>query len=151
MEISLIKTVGGWQDFDLNTKEWLGKKKMGAVIHSDFKETRNAAFHRKGMSLLNLAFEYWKPGELNNKYGTVEKNFDQFRKDLTILAGFFNQFHRLDGSIRVEAKSISFAKMDEEEFSRYYQAVLTVIIKNILGQYSAEEVEKMADQFWSYA
>lgn len=151
MEISLIKTINGWCGFDPPTREWLDKKKPGAVIHSDFKQTRNPSFHRKGMSLLQLAFSYWEPGELNNQYGTVEKNFDQFRKDLTILAGFFTQSFRIDGSIRIEAKSISFAKMDEEEFSRFYQAIITVVIEKILPQFGEKDIEKMADQFWSYA
>ena len=151
MEISLIKTINGWHGFDPPTREWLDKKKPGALIRSDFKQARNPAFHRKGMSLLSLAFEYWEPGELSNTHGVVEKNFDRFRKDLTILAGFFDQSFRLDGSVRIEAKSISFAKMDDEEFSRVYQSLLTVIIKHIMDTYSEEEVEEMADKFWSYA
>jgi hypothetical protein len=151
VEIVLIKTINGWQAFDPPTEEWLGKKKPGAVIHSDFKQTRNPAFHRKGMSLLQLAFSYWEPGEINNQYGTVEKDFERFRKDITILAGFFTQSFRIDGSVRIEAKSLSFAKMDEEEFSRVYQGILTVILDKILSQFSEEEVVNMADQFWSYA
>lgn len=151
MEISLAKTISGLQGFDPSTREWLDKLKTGDVIRADFKKARNPAFHRKGMSLLSLAYEYWQPGELSNQYGTVEKNFDQFRKDLTILAGFFHQYVRLDGSIRIEAKSISFGSMDEEEFSKLYQSLLTVIIQRILPQYDEEEVTNMADQFWSYA
>ena len=151
MEIALIKTKGGWCGFDPTTTEWLGKKKLLDVIHADFKKARNPKFHRKGMSLLTLAFEYWEPGELDNKYGKVQKNFDRFRKDLTILAGFYEQFFRLDGSTRVEAKSLSFGSMDEEEFAKVYPALLTVILDHIFKTYSSEEVEKMADQFWSYA
>ena len=151
MEIALIKTVSGWQGFDPATAKWLEKKKNLAVIRADFKQARNPKFHRKGMSLLSLAFEYWEPGEINNEYGRVEKEFDRFRKDLTILAGFFTQSFRLDGTIRIEAESLSFGSMDDEKFSRVYQALLTVIMKHIFSTYSAEEVEKMADQFWSYA
>ncbi|MCK5133247.1 MAG: DUF1367 family protein [Candidatus Sabulitectum sp.] len=151
MEIALIKTASGWLGFDPTTTEWLSKKKVSSVIRADFKQARNPAFHRKGMSLLSLAYEYWEPGELDNQYGTVLKNFDRFRKDLTILAGHYEQYHRLDGSVRVEAKSLSFGSMDEEEFSKVYQSLLTVILDHIFKAYSPEDVEKMAEQFWSYA
>jgi hypothetical protein len=151
VEIALIKTKGGWQGFDPATTAWLEKKKVLDVIHADFKKSRNPAFHRKGMSLLSLAYEYWEPGELNNEFGKVQKQFDRFRKDLTILAGHYEQFFRLDGTTRVEAKSLSFGSMDEEEFATVYQSLLTVIMEHIFKTYPAEEVEKMAGQFWDYA
>lgn len=37
------------------------KFRLGAVLYADFKQARNAAFHRKFFALLNLGFDYWQP------------------------------------------------------------------------------------------
>ena len=58
---------------------------------------------------------------------------------------------RLDGSVRVVADSISFAKMDQDTFDKLYQNILTVVINKILYNKTPEEVEKLADQFFEYA
>jgi len=151
MEMTFIKTPAGFVPSDPKTGEYAEKMKMGASIHGDFKKMRNAAFHRKGMSLLWLAFEYWQPGQINCKYGTPLKNFDRFRKDLTILAGFYEVYIRVDGTTRVEAKSLSFGSMEEEEFGRVYQGLLTVIAERILPKIPEDKIEEMADKFWGYA
>ena len=62
------------------------------------------------------------------------KNFDRFRADLTILAGFYDTTVRLDGSVRVEPRSISFAKMSAEEFSDLYSRTIDVLIKHVYKQ-----------------
>ena len=44
------------------TSELLQSKiKLGAVLVAEFKQVRNAAFHRRFFALLNLGFEYWEP------------------------------------------------------------------------------------------
>lgn len=153
MEIALIKSMSGYMPADQPTEDWDKKNKLGTVIHSDFKRSRNPKFHRKGFALLNLGFEYWEPGEINSKYGTPEKNFDQFRSDITILAGFYDVVIRLDGSTRVVPKSISFASMEEPDFEKWYNAVLNVILKkiNVLNTKSAEEVNRLVDQVLGFA
>ena len=143
MKIQLQKTNVGYIPADPATKEYDSKIKMGSILHGDFTKARNPQFLRKFFALLNLAFDYWQPGELNDKYGSVEKNFEQMREDLTILAGYYERHFRVDGSVRVKAKSISFASMDEDEFSKLYQAVLTVVLNKIMVEFEREAVDQM--------
>lgn len=152
-EISLIKTLSGYVPADQATSEWSEKVKIGSIIHGDFKKARNPAFHRKGFALLNLAYEYWVPGEIDDKWGAPQKNFDQFRGDLTILAGFYDVVIRLDGSTRIVPKSISFSSMDDAEFEKWYNAVLNVILKkvNVLNTMTPEEVNRLVDQIIGFA
>lgn len=133
---------------DTATEEFCQKIKLGSVIHADFKKMRNPKFHRKAFALFNLAFQYWQPGEVSSKHGVPEKNFDRFRKDLTILAGSFHNVIRLDGSVRIEADSLSFGSMDEETFDKLYNNVLNVILKKIpiLDKLTAEEVNDLVDK-----
>lgn len=100
---------------------------------------RNPDFHRKYFALLNLAFDYWEPpGEQ-----VGEKNFDRFRADVIILCGFYDQYVRLNGEVRVEPKSISFANMDQDEFEELYSKTIDVIIKYVLVNYTGEELQRV--------
>ena len=134
------------------TEEFHGKLKLGEAIHSDFKRMRNAAFHRKLFALLNLGFEYWEPQKIETKWGTPEKNFDRFRRDVTILAGYYHNVFRLDGTFRIEADSIAFGNMDQDTFDKLYQAVLTVLMQRIpmLSKMTKEEINDLTDKILAF-
>ena len=51
-----------------------------------------------------------------------------------------------------EAKSISWAKMDEDEFERLYSAVLDVLLAKVYGRnMSNEEMDDLVNQYLSFA
>jgi len=62
-QYSFIKSAGGvLVPATPDAREFIEKKvRLGAVLYADFKQARNAAFHRKFFALLNLSFEYWQP------------------------------------------------------------------------------------------
>ena len=148
----LIKTQTGWGNGDQETIDFHQKIKAGDAIHADFKRMRKPKFHRRFFAMLQLAFEYWEPGEIDSKFGTPEKSFDRFRQDLTILAGYYQPVIRLDGTVRIEAKSISFGSMEQDEFEQVYNQVLNVILKKIpvLNELSAKEINDLVDRFLSF-
>lgn len=118
---------------------------------------RNAKFHGKFFSMLDLAWEYWepvgglvprqelrgiqglakyfeaqngKPGQLSDtvaaniagletaraeRFPAVDKSREAFREWVTIEAGHFHLVHTPEG-VRKEAKSISWANMDDLAF-----------------------------------
>lgn len=59
------------------------------------------------------------------KYGAVLQSMEAFRKWLTVEAGYFDVYETPAG-IRKEAKSISFAQMDQEAFNDFYRACFDV-------------------------
>ncbi len=113
----------------------------GEVIKFTFKKIRNGKFHRKFFALLNFAFEAWEPDRVRQQYKgmPVQKNFERFRSDVTIAAGYYTQTFDLDGNMKLEAMSISFAKMDDTEFEKLYSAVADVILGKILTTYNGRE------------
>ena len=152
MEVILTKTRAGLIPNDPQSNEWFNKLKLGADVHGDFRQYRNAAFHRKYFALLNVAFDHWHPGEVDSKHGKPEKNFDAFRRDLAILSGFYEVVIRLDGSTRIEAKSISFAKMDQEQFQQLYDKTITVLIKKVYGRgWTPEQVDELVEKYLRFA
>ncbi len=81
------------------------------------------------------------------------KSFEAFRAWVTIEAGFYNEYQMPDGTIRKEPKSISFAKMDDLEFSQLYKSVLDVLWNFILFRTfpTQQAAENAASQLFSYA
>ena len=152
MNTYLSKTQLGLIPADPPTIEWFNKLKLGQIVRGEFKKVRNYAFLRKYFALLNLAYDNWSPGEINSKYGTPAKNFDRFRADVTILAGYFDITIRLDGSTRVEPKSISFSKMDEESFERLFNSTIDVLLKHVYDRdMDADKLKVLVEQYLSFA
>lgn len=110
--------------------------KLGDPTRVKFTRVRNYRFHKKFFALLNFAFDYWEPDPANQ---VGEKNFDQFREDIIILAGHYEQWIRLDGATRVVAKSIAFTNMSEDEFEELYAKTIDVIFKYVLTGYTGDE------------
>jgi len=151
MNVNLTKISSGFIPTDPSTRDWWEELKDGQVVHADFKKVRNYSFLKKYFALLNTAYNYWEPGEVNSKYGVPEKNFDRFRADLTILAGFYENTVRLDGTVRIEPKSISFAKMDEEEFERLYNKTIDVLLKYVYGkEMSRDDIDKLVNEILEF-
>lgn len=88
---------------------------------------RLEAMHESGGLFLEFAEEFVlgvakKRGE---KVGAVLQSMEAFRKWLTIEAGYYDIYETPAG-IRKEAKSISFAQMDQEAFNDFYRACFQV-------------------------
>lgn len=155
MKLHLQKTPDGLlRPVDDETVEALSSVKMGDILHADFKRMRNYKFHRKWFALVKYAFEHWEPAQLQAAKWvdvTPEKSLDRFRKDLTIMAGHYDASYRLDGSVRIEAKSISFGKMSEEEFNSLYSNTIDAVLKHVLVNYEKAELEGVIDQVLGFA
>lgn len=100
---------------------------------------RNVDHHRKWWALVNYAYDLWEPPD----EFLGEKNLDRFRKDLIILCGFYEKHWRLDGTLRIEPRSISFSNMEQEEFDELYDRTVNVIISYVLKNYTPTELDRV--------
>lgn len=148
-EVILRKIKGGFIASDDASKEIIDKIKIGAEVRCKISTMRNYEFHKRYFAMLQFAFDYWEPpvievevktpfwrifGKPEKEIVTFEKNFDRFRKDVQILAGFRETVVNIKGEARFESKSISFSRMDETEFQQLYKAVFSVVWKLVLSQ-----------------
>lgn len=138
--------------------EWLRKKRLGAIIRVEPKEMRNGPFFKKWFALLEMAYGYWsetvKPIEFRGQ--PVLPSFQRFRKDMTILAGYYEAVTNLKGEVRIEAASISWAEMDEETFGKLYDATINVLLSKVFNgrvckEWSESELRSVAEQIMSFA
>ncbi len=153
MKLSLVKhgklvlmpLEGESTDYVLGIRE-------GEVIHAEFSQMRNGKFFRKWWALINYAYEHWEPQEVkgNDSRFTPEKNLETFRKHITVLAGHYDAHYGINGSVRIEARSISWAKMSESEFKAFYSATVDVILKHILSDYSRQDIDMVIDELLGF-
>lgn len=151
MKLTLLKTMGGLVGSGDESIEHVAKLKLGAIIEAEFKQVRNPAFHRKYFALLRLGFDAWEPAPTGGF--ELEKSFDAFREQVTILAGFGETVYSITGEgFTMRAKSISFAAMDEHEFEKLYSATIDVLLRTTLNRYaSREEIDRVVEQVLRFA
>lgn len=117
MKLNVIKTdskfvpIGNHEEIDslINGKEYL----------MEIKKVRNPKFHRKAFALLNTIYSNQDSFD----------NFEWFRFWITMKAGFSDTAIAPNGQKMYKAKSLSFESMDDIDFQKWYEAVITVAIK----------------------
>lgn len=121
--------------------EALRKIKTGTAVRVEVRQIRNYKFLQKWFTLAKFAFDVWSETIEPQEYKgvQVQPNFDRFRKDLIILTGRFDAVYNARGDVRVEAKSISFANMSEQEFEALYSETINVILSKILNSSTLTE------------
>lgn len=172
-----MKLVGGvLSPADDMVQEKMEKFKSNEVYEVEIKRPRNPEFHSKMFVFFHFCFDYWVA---DNKYEFTNKNkqFEIFRKNLTALAGYHEEFYKInpdkprlpldvaeainqmfegngtynqrlehevkeylleklrqsipDTQVRIEAKSLSFGGMDQDEFEDCYHACIQAAMKHI--------------------
>lgn len=141
MQIEMIKKAGGVfapaYEHDLPR---LTKFKNGEMYTAEFKLTRNPAFHRKMFAFFNFCFQHWAAERAGLEHADETTQFNRFRKDLTILAGFYDMVTNIRGEVRAEAKSLSYGSMEADEFERCYSAMINAAIKHVFGKTKDQNV-----------
>jgi len=129
MKIEVIKEAGGVfrPATDLEFEKTI-KFKTGEQYAVDIKLRRNPAFHRKMFAFFNFCFEHWKGP---NEFQSETTQFNVFRSNLTVLAGYYDTCYTIKGETRIEAKSLSFSSMEQEEFESCYQSIIQAAMKHI--------------------
>ncbi|MFN8758836.1 MAG: DUF1367 family protein [Tagaea sp.] len=155
-KISLIKTGPTLlAPADVEAAEYLERVPDGAYLHCELTRPRNPGHHRKFFALLQVAFDLWQgtiePREHRGQQ--VLPNFDRFRADVTILAGYYRPVVNVKNELRLEPRSISFSSMDQVEFDDLYNRVLDVLVHKVLQGTgaTAEELQEAVAQLTEFA
>jgi len=155
MKVGTITCLVPAHDSDLEAVKKLPNHKP---VRVKVTRIRNVDHHRKYFALLNYAFDVWEPPTDQAQFGMrslnyeipIEKCFDRFRKDICILCGFYEASYRVNGEVRLEAKSISFANMDQDDFEILYDKTIDVIIKHVLRNYTDDQLRAVVDQVMEF-
>lgn len=146
-DVVLMKLAGGLlAPVDSAGIDYIAKMKLGAGVKVKVTKHNNVQFHRKMFALLGLAFDAWEAPPLEYRGEKIAKTIEQFRADLTILAGFYDAAVRLDGSIRFTAKSWSFEKMSDEEKQTLYNSIINVVLAKVLTNYTRDDLDDVVEK-----
>lgn len=158
MELFFQKGATGLLPACEEATDWLKKKKLGATIVVEPHEMRNGAFFRKWWALVKLGYDYWSEGAETIEYKgqRVLPEFERFRKDVTIMAGFYRPVVNLKGELRIEPESLQWAKMTEERFAKLYNATIQVMLQRVFNgkvckKWTEAELRSVAEQILSFA
>jgi hypothetical protein len=131
MKIYLKNTLSGLIPLYDSDHEEKKKLKLNEVYRADIVRPRNINFHKKYFALLNMTFQ-------NQELFDCPENM---RKEIIKYAGYYKEYITLKGEKEYRSKSISFAKMSQDEFEELYKSSMTVILKYILNESTKEELE----------
>jgi len=154
-EVVLIKSPNGsLVPFSEEDQEKLRKIKAGAAVRCEIAQMRNPQFHKKFFSLVKFLYDIWAETVEPKEYRGVQvmPSFERFRKDLIILTGRFTAHYNIRGEVRVEADSISFAKMSQEEFEKLFSETIDIGLSKVINRpdLTPEKVRRLVDQLLQY-
>lgn len=136
MKLYLQKTISGLKPLYDSDLDLYKKIPFDVPFEFEVRIGRNIKFHKKFFAMLNLSFQNQEEF----------KSFEIFRQAVIIGAGFYEQIQRMHGEIMIIPKSISFAKMDEDEFQLLYSSVLDTIIEYF--NFPKKEIEEEIAKFY---
>lgn len=108
----------------------------GEIIRVKWSRPRALWRHRKFFALLQVVID-------NQEFFV---NTDQLLIDLKIRLGHVDLFIRQNGEVVYQPKSIAFANMDEAEFQKFYNNVLTVVVREYVKGADPRELDRAAEQ-----
>lgn len=154
-EVTLIKSpTGSLVPFSDEDVAKLQKIKTGAPVRCDITQMRNPLFHRKFFSLIKFLFDIWSESVPPKTYKGVEviPSMERFRKDIIILTGRYEAHYNIRGDVRLEADSIAFSKMSQEEFEGLYSDVINVALQKVISRPDLDEnrVRNLVQQLMAY-
>ncbi|THA07276.1 DUF1367 family protein [Rodentibacter pneumotropicus] len=113
----------------------------GGLYEIEIKKVNNPALHRKLFSFFKFCFDHYNAENSAMQFADEAKQFNHFRKRLTILAGFFEEYVDFDtGEIKQEAQSLRFDEMDNIERAECLSAIINAALKHVFSDTTDENV-----------
>jgi hypothetical protein len=150
MKLSLVRVPNGYAFADADSARAAEKHRLGTRVTASVVKPRSSPFQRKFFALLKFAFDYWEPAEadvpLEYRGQPIEKDFERFRKDVTILCGFYHPVWNARGEMRLEADSLAFDEMEPDDFGRLYSTAIGVLMRLVMESrgFTREQLEAAA-------
>lgn len=147
-DLFLKRTLSGFVAADEQAEAAVRGFKVNDIYRAKVVKPRSYQHHKLIMALLTLTYR-----NLPEKYESLWRSFDEFRKAIALEAGHVEIVKRRDGEIVEIPGSLSYDALDEIQFTRVSAAMMTVCA-NILDMSEPElsaEVSRYADQNYGRA
>lgn len=141
MKVYCVVTGGGLRPVSPAEAGKLRALGDGEIVACDIKVSRNFGQLRRYHKLMRMVFDWWEEANPVREVGGVQvaPNYDQFRRDVTIAAGFYTSTFKLDGSLHLDAKSIAYDSMEEPEFKQLMAASIDVLVRQVVPKCTTDD------------
>ena len=128
-------------DSDHDLKQRL---RVGSTVRRRVSQPRNYEFHKKFFALVRLTYDNL-PLPLVERWNirSVDDMLRRFKRDL----GYFTATVNDLGEREIEYSSISFAAMDEEEFERFYNGSVNLVLDKYIRGLEREDLLTEVEHF----
>jgi len=135
MELLMVKKPAGFEVLKQDAEK-MSKLKFGEVYKIKVSRPRNIKFHRMFFGMLRLAFENQESYD----------SFEIFEEVVKIGSGCFESYIAPNGETFFKSKSLSFAKMSQDEFEDFYDRAGKVVERSfgIEWELLKREVEEVS-------
>ncbi|MDH5572903.1 MAG: DUF1367 family protein [Gammaproteobacteria bacterium] len=104
---------------DEATIKYISRRTDGQVLVTDLKQARSYENHKRFFDFLGATFA------MQEFYTELE----QYRRWITVAAGWFDIMVYPDGATQLNPKSIAFENMEEDEFRKLFTAAIGAFIE----------------------
>ena len=136
-KILLHKQEDTFHPYDQEALEYFGKLKENAIYMAEIKRPRNPRFHNRAMAIFRELFG------MTDDEGRI--GFDPWRKLMLIKAGYFTSLGKVsvngDVTTAIEAKSMNFESMTEDQFQQCFNDILTAFGEKYGRDLTLEQLE----------
>jgi len=134
MKITLM-----WQDdtfmpYTSSDSEYCRGLEQNSVFVVDVKKQRNPQFHRMAFAFFHELHDMI-PGDMG---------FEEFRRLLTVKAGYYNTVGNANGSVMVVPDSLSWASMEEAAFKDCWNAMISAFVLKYGNEISYDDLCRAA-------
>ena len=128
-------------DSDHDLKQRL---RIGSTVRCRVSQPRNYGFHKKFFALVRLTYDNL-PLPLVERWNihSTDDMLRRFKRDL----GYYTSRTNDRGEREIEYRSISFAAMDEEEFERFYNGSVNLVLDKYIRGLEREDLLAEVEHF----
>ncbi len=128
-------------DSDHDLKQRL---RVGSTVRCRVSLPRNYRFHKKFFALVRLTYDNL-PLPLVERWNVRSENdmLRRFKRDL----GYYSSTVNDRGEREIEYRSISFAAMDEQQFERFYDDCVNLVLYHYLPGLDRQDLIEAVEQF----
>ena len=129
------KALGGLVPTTEDGKEWLAKLPMGEILRGKFSRPRNGKHHAKYWAMLGLVAS-----------NTERLTSDEIHRVIKYRCGIGRIIQTKTGPFWLEG-SISFAKMNQDQFEEFYQRAVGFVCDEIIPGLDNADLERELQGF----
>ncbi len=147
MKINLVKHEGVLKPALDDDKAKLSKSfTEGDIVEVTIKKNRNAKFSAKYWCLIGLVFESLPENfclHLEGDFYIPIPTKEMLHYQIKLKSGLYEKIKTWGGHEAIQVKSVAFDKMDDLEFSAFYDKTFDIIEKYFLVDSKRDEIEPM--------